>query len=63
MIAKNLFAKIRKTKGPILATINNRDDSFYIQVSKKDLIVQLSAAFKLSDETGFELDDNGYLSN
>jgi hypothetical protein len=61
MIAENLFAKIRKTKGPICAAFTNFDDAFYVQVSKKDLLVQLSARFKLTEETGFELDDNGYL--
>lgn len=61
MIAKQLFKKIKDHKGPISAAISNSKGVFYIQVSKKDLLVQLSAKFWLTDETGFELDHNGYL--
>ena len=61
MIAKNLFSKIRKTKGPILVAFTNFDDVFYVQANKKDLLVQLSARFKSDEETGFDLDDNGFL--
>jgi len=61
MIAKNLFDKISKKKGPILIAFSNFDDVFYVQASKKDLLVQMKARFNADDETGFELDENGFL--
>ena len=61
MIAKNLFNKIRKTKGAITVPFNNCNDVFYVQVSKKDLLNQLSFRFKLDEETGFDIDDKGFL--
>jgi hypothetical protein len=61
MIAKNLFTAVRKIKGPVLVAFSNFDDTFYVQVSKKDLMAQLSARFNQNDETGLILDDNGYL--
>ena len=61
VIAKNLFAKIRKSKGPIMVAFVNFDDVFYVQASKKDLLLQLSQRFKADEETGFDLDDQGFL--
>lgn len=61
MITKNLISQIRKAKGPVMVAFSNFDDIFYVQVSKKDLMVQLSARFNQNDETGFILDENGYL--
>jgi hypothetical protein len=61
MIAKNLFTKIRKFKGPVMVGFTNFDDTFYVQVSKKDLLTQLSARFGLEEETGLELDEHGFL--
>jgi len=61
VIAKNLFAKIRKSKGSIIVAFTNFDDVFYVQASKKDLLLQLSQRFKADEETGFDLDDQGFL--
>ena len=61
MIAKNLISQIRKAKGPIVVAFSNFDDMFYVEVSKKDLLVQLSARFTKDEETGLILDQNNYL--
>jgi hypothetical protein len=61
MIAKNLFTKIRKFKGPIIVGFANFNDTFYVQVSKKDLLAQLTARFGPEEETGFDFDNNGFL--
>lgn len=61
MIAKQLFKQIKTHKGPIMVAFNNFNDNFYVEVKKRDLLVQLGAAFGLEAETGFELDHNGYL--
>jgi hypothetical protein len=61
MIAKNLISQIRKAKGPIVVAFNNFDDVMYVEVNKKDLLVQLSARFMKDEETGLILDKNNYL--
>jgi len=61
MIAKKLIDKIRSTKGPILAGLTNFSGVIYVQVSKKDLLQQIKHGFKPDEETGFELDDEGFL--
>ena len=57
MIAKDLFAQIRKNKGMIFVSFNNSNDTFYSKVNKKDLLFHLAARFNLDAETGFYLDD------
>lgn len=61
MIAKNLIAKIRKTKGPVYIETFNFNDAFWVQAVKSDLITMIQDNFKLEEETGFEIDDHGYL--
>lgn len=61
MIAKELIAKIRKTKGPVYVETHNFNDVFYVQAVKSDLIAMINDAFDSSFETGFNIDDNGYL--
>lgn len=61
MIQKDLIKKLQAHRGQVLVEIQNFNDSFWIQAVKSDLIVQLKAKFNADDETGFELDDNGYL--
>lgn len=61
MIQKDLIKKLTAFRGPVLVEIQNFNDSFWIQAVKSDLIVQIKAKFNANDETGFELDDNGYL--
>lgn len=61
MIQKDLIKKLQAHRGQVLVEIQNFNDSFWIQAVKSDLIHQLKAKFNANDETGFELDDNGYL--
>ena len=61
MIQKDLIKKIASHRGQVLVEIQNFNDTFWIQAVKSDLIVQIKAKFNANDETGFELDDNGYL--
>ena len=62
MIQKDLIKKIKNDRnGYIYVEVSNFNDSFWIQAVKSDLIVQIKAKFNANDETGFELDDNGYL--
>ena len=61
MIAKNLIAKIRSTKGPIYVETFNFNDAFWVQAVKSDLIAMIQEKFALDAETGFEVDDQGYL--
>ena len=61
MIQKDLIKKLQAHRGQVLVEIQNFNDSFWIQAVKSDLITQLKAKFNYNDETGFELDDNGYL--
>ena len=61
MIQKDLLKKLQAHRGQVLVEIQNFNDSFWIQAVKSDLIVQIKAKFNANDETGFELDDNGYL--
>ena len=61
MIQKDLIKKLQAHRGQVLVEIQNFNDSFWIQAVKSDLIVQIKAKFNANDETGFELDDNGYL--
>lgn len=61
MIAKELINKIRKTKGPIYIETHNFNDVFYVQAVKSDLITMITESFDAEFETGFDVDDNGYL--
>lgn len=61
MIAKELIAKIRKTKGPVYVETQNFNDVFYVQAVKSDLIVMIQEAFGNDVETGFDIDDKGYM--
>lgn len=60
MITKNLLKMLNDQKGPIYVEVQNFNDIFWIQAVKSDLIVQLNAKFGPDEETGFELDKNGY---
>ena len=61
MIQKDLIKKLQAHRGQVLVEIQNFNDSFWIQAVKSDLIHQIKVKFNANDETGFELDDNGYL--
>jgi hypothetical protein len=61
MKTKVLLKKLAAHKGPVLVSVNNFNDSFYIQVVKSDFITQISAAFSLDAECGFRIDENGYI--
>ena len=61
MITKDLIAKIRKFKGPVYVETHNFNDVFYVQAVKGDLINMITEAFSADTETGFEIDNNGYL--
>ena len=60
MIRKDLIKQLTAYRGPVLVEVQNFNDIFWIQAVKSDLIVQLNAKFKPNEETGFELDKNGY---
>ena len=60
MIQKDLIKKFTAYRGPVLVEVQNFNDIFWIQAVKSDLIVQLKAKFESNEETGFELDKNGY---
>ena len=62
MIANHLVQKLQKFKGPVFVEISNFNDTMYVQAVKKDLILHFSDRFISTSETGFELDDHGYLS-
>ena len=62
MIQKDLIKKLTAHRGPVLVEVVNFHDAYWIQAVKYDLIIQIKAKFNAEDETGFELDDNGYLS-
>ena len=61
MILKDLIKQLTAYRGPVLVEVQNFNDIFWMQAVKSDLIVQLKAKFDCNDETGFELDKNGYL--
>lgn len=61
VIAKDLLKKLNDRKGPVYVEIDNFNDGYWIQVVKQDLIANIKK-FKLDEETGFELDVNGYFS-
>jgi hypothetical protein len=60
MIKKDLIKLLTAYRGPVLVEVQNFNDMFWIQAVKSDLIVQLNAKFEPDEETGFELDKNGY---
>ena len=60
MIRKDLIKQLTACRGPVLVEVQNFNDTFWIQAVKSDLIVQLNAKFGPDEETGFELDKNGY---
>ena len=60
MIQKDLIKQLTAYRGPVLVEVQNFNDIFWIQAVKSDLIVQLNAKFGPDEETGFDLDKNGY---
>ena len=60
MIRKDLIKQLTAYRGPVLVEVQNFNDIFWIQAVKSDLIVQLNAKFGPDEETGFDLDKNGY---
>lgn len=60
MIKKDLIKQLTAYRGPVLVEVQNFNDTFWIQAVKSDLIVQLNAKFGPDEETGFDLDKNGY---
>ena len=60
MKAQQLIKQIKARTGPVMVGVINGDDMIYVQAVKADLIVQLSR-FADDEETGFELDADGYL--
>ena len=60
MIRKDLIKQLTAYRGPVLVEVQNFNDIFWIQAVKSDLIVQLNGKFGPDEETGFELDKNGY---
>ena len=60
MIQKDLIKQLTAYRGPVLVEVQNFNDTFWIQAVKSDLIVQLNAKFGPDEETGFDLDKNGY---
>ena len=60
MIKKDLIKQLTAYRGPVLVEVQNFNDTFWIQAVKSDLIVQLNGKFEPNEETGFELDKNGY---
>ena len=61
MIAKDLLKKISAHKGALMVEIQNFDDVFWVQAVKGDIYRSIKEAFKPDQETGFELDDEGFL--
>jgi hypothetical protein len=61
MIANQLIKQIKAHRGPIVVEVSNFDDTFYVQAVKADLLLQLSK-FQDDEESGFELDAEGFLS-
>lgn len=62
MTQKDLIKKLTAHRGPVFVEVVNFHDAYWLQAVKSDVIVQIKAKFGADDETGFELDDNGYLS-
>jgi len=62
MIRSDLIKALKAHKGPVWLEISNHNDSFYIQAVKSDLICQISNNFSEGEETGFEIDSNGYFN-
>ena len=60
MIKKDLIKLLTAYRGPVLVEVQNFNDMFWIQAVKSDLVVQLNGKFEPNEETGFELDKNGY---
>jgi hypothetical protein len=60
MIQKDLIKQLTAYRGPVLVETHNLNDVFWIQAVKSDLILQIKTRFGPDDETGFELDKNGY---
>ena len=61
MIAKDLLKKISAHKGALMVEIANFDDVFWVQAVKGDIYRSIKEAFDPDQETGFELDDEGFL--
>jgi len=62
MIACDLIKKLKKFQGPVFVELSNFNDTMYIQAVKKDLINLIETKFELNSETGFEMDDSGFMS-
>lgn len=60
MIAKDLLKKISSHKGALMVEIQNFNDVFWVQTVKGDLYRSIKNSFQLDEETGFELDDEGF---
>lgn len=60
MKGKDLVAKLKAHRGDVLVAVLNSNDSYYVRAVKSDLIDVMSTKFGPEDETGFELDDEGY---
>jgi hypothetical protein len=60
MIASRLISLIKSRRGPIYVEVNNFNDTFYVQIVKSDLLLQI-AKFAHDEETGFELGASGVL--
>lgn len=61
MIAHQLIKTIKAHRGPIIVEVNNFNDTFYIQAVKADVLLQFGK-FEADEETGFELNDEGFLT-
>ena len=61
MIAKDLIKKIRDNRaGYVMIEVQNFNDVFYVQGVKSSLIDTIKNRFESDEETGFEIDDDGY---
>ena len=62
MIASDLIKKLKKFQGPVFVELSNFNDTMYVQAVKKDLINLIETKFTSESETGFEMDDSGFMS-
>ena len=62
MIASDLIKKLKKFQGPVYVEISNFNDTIHVQAVKKDLIYLIETRFTSDSETGFEMDDFGFMS-
>ena len=62
MIRSDLIKALKSHKGPVWIEVQNHNDCFYVQAVKSDLICQMSNNFSEGEETGFEIDSNGYFN-